>query len=261
VLAALVHARSWWTGAAERGAAPVIAGAAGVATVLAALTARGLRAGYWPLTNRYEFSLAFALATALATLLLTVRVSAYAAAVEAVAFLMAGGLIAYARFALPSYESAIQPLPPALDSVWMPLHVGAAAMAYGCLALAGSAGLACLVTRYVGRRSSEGCRTTEERLIALGISVGYPLLTLSILLGMIWAQAAWGRYWAWDLKEVWTLVTWLVYTLYWHVRRRPRWSDRWRVSLAVVGLALVWFTFLGVGWLARVVGLESLHLF
>lgn len=97
--------------------------------------------------------------------------------------------------------------------------------------------------------------------MARGISVGYPLLTLSMLLGMIWAQAAWGRYWAWDLKEVWTLVTWLVYTLYWHVRRRPRWSDRWRASLALAGFTSVCFTYLGLGWLARAVGLESLHLF
>jgi ABC-type transport system involved in cytochrome c biogenesis permease subunit len=75
------------------------------------------------------------------------------------------------------------------------------------------------------------------------------------------AQVAWGRYWGRDLKEVWTLITWLVYTLYWHLRRRPRWQGRRLAGLALAGLGSVLFTFLGVDWLARTVGLESLHLF
>ena len=86
-------------------------------------------------------------------------------------------------------------------------------------------------------------------------------MTLSMLLGMFWARAAWGRYWGWDLKEVWTLIAWLVYTLYWHLRRRPTWKGRRLAWLALTGLGSVFFTFLGVGWLARAVGLESLHLF
>jgi ABC-type transport system involved in cytochrome c biogenesis permease subunit len=93
------------------------------------------------------------------------------------------------------------------------------------------------------------------------IAAGFPLLTLSMILGMVWAQVAWGRYWGWDLKEVWTLITWLVYALYWHLRRRPGWPGRRLACLALAGLGAVLFTFLGVGWLARSVGLESLHLF
>ena len=86
-------------------------------------------------------------------------------------------------------------------------------------------------------------------------------MTISMIFGMIWAQAAWGRYWGWDLKEVWTLSTWLIYTLYWHLHRRPGWQGRRVAWLALIGLGAVLFTFLGTGWLARTVGLESLHLF
>ena len=82
-----------------------------------------------------------------------------------------------------------------------------------------------------------------------------------MLLGTIWAQAAWGRWWGWDLKEVWTLITWLVFSLYAHVRRRSGWEGRRLAWLTLAGFASVLFTFLGVGWLARAVGLESLHLF
>ena len=82
-----------------------------------------------------------------------------------------------------------------------------------------------------------------------------------MILGMIWANAAWGRYWSWDLKEIWTLLLWLLCTLHWHLRRRPGWRGRRLAWLAVVGTTALLFTFLGVGWLARMVGVESLSLF
>jgi cytochrome c-type biogenesis protein CcsB len=170
-------------------------------------------------------------------------------------------LVAYARFVVPAAMQATRPLLPALDSVWLPLHVGTTALAYGALALAGAAGLAWLLGEHL-LSEAEGLRRTDtEWLLDRAIAAGFPLLTLSMILGMIWAQVAWGRYWGWNLKEVWTLITWLVYALYWHVRRWPRWQGRRLACLALIGLASVLLTFLGVGWLARTVGLESLHLF
>jgi ABC-type transport system involved in cytochrome c biogenesis permease subunit len=228
-------------------------GAAGVAILAGALAARGLRAAHWPLTNQYEVALAFALGTALAALTVDTGQTDRSFTVQAVSILLAAALVAYARLLLPDVKRAIQPLPPALDSVWLPLHVGTAALAYGTLAVAGAAGLVWLA------RAPE--RTAIGRTLHRGISAGYPLLTLSLIFGLIWAQVAWGRYWAWDLKEVWTLITWLVYTLYWHLHRRPGWLGRRTAWLAMAGLAAVLFTFLGVGWLARSIGLQSLHLF
>jgi ABC-type transport system involved in cytochrome c biogenesis permease subunit len=255
LLAALTCARGWWGGA--------WLGAAGAAILAGALAGRGLRAGRWPLTNQYEFALAFALGTALMALLLGGKqqgkqteqdggVAEGARAVRAAAMAVAAALVAYACLGLPASKRGIQPLPPALNSAWLPLHVGMAALAYGALAAAGAAGFVYLVRR--SGQTETAC--SLERAIALG----YPLLTLSMLLGMIWAQVAWGRYWGWDIKEVWTLITWLVYTLYWHLRSRPRWKGRRLAWLAIAGLGAVLFTFLGVGWLARDVGLESLHL-
>jgi ABC-type transport system involved in cytochrome c biogenesis permease subunit len=233
-------------------------GGAGVAILAGAMAARGLQAGHWPLTNLYEFALAFALGTALAALVLGVRgkpslPGSAGCMVQSMTLLAAAALVVYARFGVPAFKRAIQPLPPALDSVWFPLHVGTAALGYGGLAMAGAAGLAWLV----GERE----RAKAERSWDRAIAAGYPLLTLSMIFGMIWAQVAWGRYWGWDLKEAWTLITWLVYTTYWHVRGRPRWQGRRLAWLALAGLGAVLFTFLGTGWLARSVGLESLHLF
>jgi len=245
LLAALAFARGW------RSAAWLAAAVA--VTLAAALAARGLQAGHWPLTSEYEFALAFALAISLATLVLRLRQGEGTGWTWAVAMLLATGLVAYARLILPDLARAIRPLSPALDSIWLPLHVSTAALAYGALAVAGTAGLDWLL--------HESDRPGAERLLDRAVAAGYPLLTLAMIFGMIWAQMAWGRFWGWDLKEVWTLITWLVYTLYWHLHRRPNWQGRRVAWLALAGLSAVLFTFLGVGWLARTVGIESLHLF
>jgi cytochrome c-type biogenesis protein CcsB len=253
LFASLTFARGWRAGA--------WLAAAGTAILTGALAARGLRSGHWPLASQYEFALAFALATALAVLVPTTRTRLRFPFVQAATMFTAALLVAYARFVVPAAMQATRPLPPALDSVWLPLHVGTTALAYGALALAGAAGLAWLLGEHL-LSEAEGLRRTDtEWLLDRAIAAGFPLLTLSMILGMIWAQVAWGRYWGWNLKEVWTLITWLVYALYWHVRRWPRWQGRRLACLALIGLASVLLTFLGVGWLARTVGLESLHLF
>jgi cytochrome c-type biogenesis protein CcsB len=253
LLAALAYARGWRIGA--------WLGAAGAMILAGALAARGLRAGYWPLTSEYEFALAFALAATLAALVPAAKPGRCVPAVQAGTMLIAALLVAYARFVLPGFKQTIRPLPLALDSVWLPLHVGSAALAYGALALAGMAGPVWLLREYVLSHAEGAERIGTEWLLDRAIATGFPLLTLSMIFGMIWAQVAWGRYWGWDLKEIWTLITWLVYALYWHVRRRPLWQGRRLAWLALMGLASVLFTFLGVGWLARTIGLESLHLF
>lgn len=250
-------------------------GSAGLVTVLGTLAARGLYAGRWPLTNLYEFLLAFASATVLAALSSERRIppgsdgpvpnkepdqprgqnrpASAVAMVQTATFVLAAALVLYARLGLPASYRALLPLPPALHSTWFPLHVGTAALAYGALALAGMAGGV-----YVLYPAS---RHLVPSLMDRAIAAGYPLLTCSILLGMIWAQMVWGRYWGWDIKEVWTLGIWLVFTLYWHLRRHPRWRDSRLAWLAMIGLGMVFVALLGVGPLARAVGLTSLHLF
>jgi ABC-type transport system involved in cytochrome c biogenesis permease subunit len=82
-----------------------------------------------------------------------------------------------------------------------------------------------------------------------------------MIFGMIWAQRTWGRYWGWDLKEAWTLISWLVCALYWHARTRPGWRGQRLSWLALAGFGVTLFALLGTGWLARTVGLESLQPF
>lgn len=245
-MAALAHSRGsqcWQIGA--------WLSVAGTVILAGGLVARGLRAGHWPLTSRYEFALAFALGTVLAALLLHAK--SRHPSVQTATLVFAAALIVYACLGMPAFNRVIQPLPPALDSVWLPLHAGAAALSYGALTLAGVTGCVWLVQK--------SDRAGVEWMLDRAIAIGYPLLTLSMILGMVWAQVAWGRYWGWDLKEVWTLIMWLVYTLYWHLRGRPRWQGNRLAWLALGGLGVVLLTFLGIDWLARTVSLGSLHLF
>jgi cytochrome c-type biogenesis protein CcsB len=81
------------------------------------------------------------------------------------------------------------------------------------------------------------------------IALGFPLLTLAIVTGSIWANSAWGYYWGWEPKEIWSLITWLIYAAYLHARLVGGWRGRKAAYLAVIGFAIVIFTFLGVNLL------------
>lgn len=79
-----------------------------------------------------------------------------------------------------------------------------------------------------------------------GIAFGFPLLTIGIITGAIWADQAWGRWWGWDPKETWSLITWLFYGAYLHTRFTMGWRGRHSAMIAVIGLIVVLFTYLGV---------------
>jgi ABC-type transport system involved in cytochrome c biogenesis permease subunit len=100
-----------------------------------------------------------------------------------------------------------------------------------------------------------------ERALEWAVSIGFPLLSLAILAGLIWAQTAWGRYWSWDLKEIWMLVTWVVYLTFLHGRALRSWRGRPLAWLALLGFGCILVTFLGVDWLAEINQLGSLNVF
>lgn len=215
---------------------------------LAGLAARGLAIQYWPFTDRFAFAHAFALAASLTALALDPRDRQR---VLSLGLGLALFLWAYAQWVLPAdVRQASLPVP-ALRHYWLPLHAGSAAVAYGALALGSLAAL--LAVRWGGPE--------RELLARRAVRWGYWWLSASILLGAVWARQTWARYWGWDPKEAWSLVTWLVYSAWFHAAGLPAWRGRRERVLLAVGLAALAFTFWGVDWLARQVGLSSLHLF
>ncbi|MFZ4640007.1 MAG: c-type cytochrome biogenesis protein CcsB [Nodosilinea sp.] len=87
------------------------------------------------------------------------------------------------------------------------------------------------------------------------IGLGFPLLTIGIIAGAVWANEAWGSYWSWDPKETWALITWLVFAAYLHARITRGWQGRRPALLAATGFAVVWVCYLGVNILGK--GLHS----
>ncbi|KFF41359.1 MAG: cytochrome c-type biogenesis protein CcsB [Candidatus Atelocyanobacterium thalassa isolate SIO64986] len=87
------------------------------------------------------------------------------------------------------------------------------------------------------------------------IGLGFPLLTIGIIAGAVWANEAWGSYWSWDPKETWALITWLVFAAYLHARITKDWQGRRPAILAAGGFIAVWVCYLGVNLLGN--GLHS----
>ena len=83
------------------------------------------------------------------------------------------------------------------------------------------------------------------------ISFGFPLLTIGIIAGAVWANEAWGSYWSWDPKETWALITWLVFASYLHARITKSWQGEKPAIIASIGFVVVWICYLGVNFLGR----------
>jgi cytochrome c-type biogenesis protein CcsB len=83
------------------------------------------------------------------------------------------------------------------------------------------------------------------------ISLGFPLLTIGIIAGAVWANEAWGSYWSWDPKETWALITWLVFASYLHARITKSWQGKKPAIIASLGFVVVWICYLGVNFLGR----------
>lgn len=103
---------------------------------------------------------------------------------------------------------------------------------------------------------------SEQELDALSyrfIAFGYPLLTLGIFLGAVWANESWGRFWGWDPKETWAFITWIFYTAYLHNRLVLGWKGMRSTIMALMGIAVVLITFLGVNYLTSWFQVPGLH--
>jgi cytochrome c-type biogenesis protein CcsB len=253
-IAHLADRRRWW------GVLGTLFTLIALLTLGIGLVTRGTRAGHWPLSNRFEFALCCVWTMLVFHLLLERGMGAQSGGAFVLPLALLLTLWAARR---PDADQMIRPLPPVLRTAWFPLHVGCSAIAYGAFGVAGAFGALFLTFDWL-RLKGLIVATSPERIeyfIWRAVGLGFPWLTLGMLTGAIWAQVAWGRYWDWDPKESWTLVTWLTYLILLHGRALRGWHGRRVAWLAVIGLGAVGFTFLGVGWLVRSLRLESVHIF
>ena len=217
------------------------------------LASRGINAGRLPFTNQYEFATAFAWGIILCFLIFVKRYRFYALGtfVAPVAFLIMG----YA--AMQSRE--INELMPALQSSWLGFHVFTAIIAYGSFGVAFGVAMVFLFQKAL--QNSEFARRnfpdqdTLDLITYRAVSLGFLFLTLCIITGAIWAKRAWGSYWSWDPKETWSLITWIIYAIYLHLRLNKGWKGRKAAIFAAIGFICVIFTYVGVNTLLA--GLHS----
>jgi len=87
------------------------------------------------------------------------------------------------------------------------------------------------------------------------LGLGFPLLTIGLLSGAIWANQTWGSYWSWDPKETWALITWFIFAIYFHTRLSRGWSGFKSALLASFGFIIIWICYLGVNLMGK--GLHS----
>jgi ABC-type transport system involved in cytochrome c biogenesis permease subunit len=215
----------------------------GLVLLAAALVGRTILVGHAPWSNLHEFSLAFATAL-LATYLLLARANPIAGLAPFAAALAAGLVI----FAL-QFDDRVDPLVPALQQpVLLTVHVGTAVLAYAVAGVAFLAAVAEIGQARAGDRIPGLPPAAVSRAVGhRAVLIGFPILTVAIALGSVWANLAWRSYWSNDPKELAAAATWLVFGAYLHVAsRRDQWQ-RLAPWLIVIGFAGVLFTYIGAG--------------
>nr|YP_009315099.1 Cytochrome c biogenesis protein ccs1 [Titanophycus setchellii]SCW23554.1 Cytochrome c biogenesis protein ccs1 [Titanophycus setchellii] len=256
------------------------------------LASRWYLNGYFPLSNLYESLLFLTWCLTLTQMLVNQQIKSQI--VNAISLPIDLFIIAFASLCLPSSMQQANPLVPALHSNWLIMHVTVMILSYAFLLIGSLLSILFLIiaqNQFVNlkgdsngyliknsQRFNETVGTVYtqainqiqikpniasrmnllESLDNLSyriIGLGFPLLTVGIISGAVWANEAWGSYWSWDPKETWALITWLVFASYLHSRLTQSWSGKKPAILASIGFFIVWICYLGVNFLGQ--GLHS----
>ncbi|MDX1764590.1 MAG: cytochrome c biogenesis protein CcsA [bacterium] len=208
----------------------------GIGCHLATFVIRTIEAGRLPLVGVFDTLSFFALSVACLGLV-------YYRKYRSVTFLEGGCIMAAAMLLFDLFAPReLRPLPPVLRTFWFEIHVVLSFVAYGLFAIAFLGG----IDYFLSGRTREA--SDAEYSAALW---GYLVFSVAMIAGGIWAYFAWGSYWLWTPKELWTTIVWFFYSLYLHARIVRGWKGSTRALLAIVGFAVVMFTYLGVGLLMK----------
>jgi cytochrome c-type biogenesis protein CcsB len=217
---------------------------------LAATIMRGLAASRVPWANMYEFAMTGTLIITGVFLVANLKWN-----LRFVGTFSTGLTLVLLGLAATRYYVEVVPLPPALQSYWLVIHVFVATLATGFFSLGFSLSFLQLLQQRRETAIHDGKKTRLTGLVKLPdavalenyayrlIIIGFIFWTFTLIAGAIWADKAWGRYWGWDTKEVWTFIIWTIYAGYIHARATRGWRGTRSAVLAMVGFGAVMFNF------------------
>lgn len=206
----------------------------------AVIISRLVKTKHVPLTDMFETLIVFAW--------LVIMFSFYAAARFRLRWIKLWGVgIALCLLIFSLFiNNAAHPLMPSLRSGWLYLHVGAYFIAYASFAISFVLSIVFIGNYLVSKGKNKVLLDMLEGTIFLILDVGFPFLTLGLACGSIWASISWGRFWNWDAKEVWALITWLIYAGCLHLRHTQNLRGINAAFLSIVGFIVIIFTYIGV---------------
>jgi cytochrome c-type biogenesis protein CcsB len=213
---------------------------------VAAAIMRGVAAGRVPWANMFEFTL-----TATAIIVGVFLALQFWQDLRFLGVFITGFTLIALGVATVNFYVDVVPLPPALQSFWLVIHVFVASLGTGFFAVGAGLSIVQLLQarRATGRAAGLKFLDTlpdADKLEALAfrvIVVGFVFWTFTLMAGAIWAERAWGRYWGWDTKEVWTFIIWTIFAGYIHARATRGWRGSRSAWLAIVGFSAVLFNF------------------
>ena len=224
---------------------------------VAGVVLRGLAAGRAPWGNMFEFTISAMVFIVAVYLIMVWRAGVRWLGLPVTLLAAVGNGLAITVFYV-----AVAPLVPALHSVWFLIHIVAAAISGAAFNVGGLLSILYLVKKRAEDRGQVrgylALLPTTRRMDLLAYrfhAFAFPLWTFTVAAGAIWAEYAWGRYWGWDPKETWALVTWVIYACYLHARSTAGWRGRRAAVIALIGMASFWFNFIGINLLVS--GLHS----
>jgi cytochrome c-type biogenesis protein CcsB len=215
----------------------------------ASITVRAVAVDAVPWSNMYEFASVAGLVGILAFLgvlwkLPTLRHLGGFVLLPVILMMFLAGTVLYSK---------AQPLVPALQSYWLAIHVTLVSIAEGALMTSAVLTVLYLVKARRTPYKSEALANLAAKLPAAEtldkaayrvVAFAFPLYTIAIICGAIWAEAAWGRYWGWDPKETWAFIVWVVYAGYLHARATAGWKGRAAAWINLAGFGSITFNFL-----------------
>nr|YP_009397398.1 cytochrome c biogenesis protein ccs1 [Dasyclonium flaccidum]ARW66584.1 cytochrome c biogenesis protein ccs1 [Dasyclonium flaccidum] len=258
-----------------------------------ALSIRWVHNGYFPLSNLYE-SLVF-LTWCLTFTQIFIEQKTQSQLIGAIGIPIALFTLAFASICLPNNMKAATPLVPALRSNWLMMHVTIMMVSYSILMIGSLLSMLFLIVSNGKEVEIQGNSYNNKQKILLEykstnlknlinnrnkyinnffneeykmnllqgidnlsyrtIGLGFPLLTIGIIAGAVWANEAWGTYWSWDPKETWALITWITFAIYLHSRLNQSWKGKKPALIASLGFIVIWVCYLGVNFIGK--GLHS----